>query len=219
MSNIFEIIGELAEGFARLKMDIAKVQYVLDRSVRYGRVTDVDPAKGLARIQFAEKDSDKPKSAWVPYFQHVGTDKKFKRHEPPVVDQQMAMIAPNGEFRQAFLIPLTRHDEAASPGQGADANVEQWDKTKVEFKADQHTTTVENSKHDLKPNEQILETLGQIFKMEAGKVTLTTDMFVVASGDIRLGGEGADKAVAMLGTIDSAGHTDVSGLSSVVKTM
>lgn len=117
MSDPFDVLQEMAEGFAALKAELAEIRYAMDRQIRHGKVAEVDTKKQLARIEIGQKDSEPVLSAWLPYAQTAGTDGNFKFHNPPVKGQQMTMFAPNGEIRQAVLLPFTWSDNAKSPSE------------------------------------------------------------------------------------------------------
>ena len=84
-----------------------------------GKVTDVDPAKGLYR-QTIGKDADGQdvKSPWIPYSQHAGA---LKAHVPPSVGQQMVLLS-NGSIESAVGIPFSWSDSNAQPNVKGDEN-------------------------------------------------------------------------------------------------
>ncbi len=113
-----------------------------DKMIRHGKVTDVDTKKQLARIELASKDGTITKSDWRPYAQFAGPDGQgegqgeLKVHTPPAVGQQMTQFAPNGEWRQAVLLPFTWYDKARSPSRDADPVITRG-KITVTLKKDQ----------------------------------------------------------------------------------
>ncbi|MFL9828924.1 phage baseplate assembly protein V [Rhodoplanes sp. SY1] len=152
MSTRDSAIRELIREIVALKTRIADMERRVDNTIRHGKVTDVDPKKQRARIEIGERDGTPVKSAWVPYAQFAGPDgengkgKGLKHHSPPFVGQQLTMFAPNGEVRQAVLLPFTWHEKAKSPSDKGDEHVVAWDKMRVTRKADSHVVMVGDAK-------------------------------------------------------------------------
>ncbi len=66
--------------------------------VRYGRVTEVDPAKARARVTFGGES----KSAWLPWLaQGAGTVSAWS---PPAVGEQVVVMAQSGDTAQAVIV-------------------------------------------------------------------------------------------------------------------
>lgn len=122
-----------------------------DKLVRHGKVTDVDPAKQRLRMEIGLKDGASLKSAWVPYAQVAGPDGadgnsgEFKFHNPPTVGQQMTLLSPAGDFRQAIALPFTWYDKAVSPGTTTDEHVLTFGKLKISYKKDRYFISLGNS--------------------------------------------------------------------------
>lgn len=86
-----------------------------------GKVTDVDPAKGLARIEIAKDEDGNPvKGPWLPYSQVAGG---LKAHIPPTVGQTMTIRASTGDLEQGTLDAFHWSDSNQSPSSEGDANV------------------------------------------------------------------------------------------------
>jgi phage baseplate assembly protein V len=177
----------------------------LDKMVRHGKVTDVDTQKQLARIEIGNKDGAVLKSPWVPYAQHAGTDGQgagqgsYKFHNPPVVGQQMTLLSPNGEFRQAVIMPFTWYDKAASPSQATDEHVITYGKLKITQKQDHYTVAVDQVSLD----------------MSADTATIKAAT-IVLDGAVKLGGADASRELALRDSVDSNGDKQVSNLSTKV---
>jgi phage baseplate assembly protein gpV len=114
----------------------------MDKTIRHGKVTDVDTEKHLARLEVANKDGTTTKSPWRPYAQVAGPDGggagqgEFKFHNPPAVGQQMTFFSPNGEWRQGIILPFTWHDSAQSPSTKSDEHVITYGKLTITHKKD-----------------------------------------------------------------------------------
>jgi phage baseplate assembly protein gpV len=109
---------------------------------RHGTVEQVDPAKHLVRIRLGEPGQDGGDpfiGPWVPYAQIAGA---LKVHSPPSAGQQMTMLNPTGDFRQAVAIPLTWSDQNASPSQNGDEHVIKFGDITIVLKADSVKFTI-----------------------------------------------------------------------------
>lgn len=139
--DFWDRIANLEEELTRLLMRLAELERKQDNTIRHGKVTDVDAKKHLARIEIGERDGTPLKSAWVPYGQFAGA---YKAHRPPTVGQQMTMFAPNGEARQAVLLPMTWSDQNKSPSDQPDEHVTTFGKLKIVEKADSYTISIDD---------------------------------------------------------------------------
>ena len=160
ISRLEERIRAFEDVHRRLIWRLAAVEDRMDKQVRHGKITDVDTQKQLARMEIANKDGTTVKSPWVPYGQIAGPDSQggsgaggnsggsgsgsggaYKVHEPPAVGQQMTLLSPNGEFRQAIILPFTWYDKAQSPSTGPDP-VETYGNLKIQRLTDGFIVTV-----------------------------------------------------------------------------
>ncbi|MEE9923976.1 MAG: phage baseplate assembly protein V [Brucella anthropi] len=118
---------------------IADLERRMNSIVRHGTVAEVDPAKGAVRVQIGGTD-DKPfLSPWLPYGQVAGA---LKVHSPPSVGQQMTVVSPTGDFRQAVAMPMTWSDKNASPSNKGDENVLTFGDAKIELRGGEIIVTV-----------------------------------------------------------------------------
>lgn len=149
MADIERILSELLDGQTELVMRVAEYERRMDNTLRHGKVTDVDPEKHLARIEIGERDGTVLKSAWLPYGQIAGD---YKQHRPPTVGQQMTMFAPNGEIRQAVIMPFTWSDEQKAPSDKGDEHVTTYgDKYRQREKKDLREFTLDKVKQVISP--------------------------------------------------------------------
>lgn len=132
---------------AELTMRIAELERRLDASVRHGKVTDVDAQKHLARIEIGEREGKPVKSPWVPYAQFAGA---FKFHNPPSVGQQLTLFAPNGELRQAMLLPFTWSDQNQSPSNDKDEHIITFGDFRMEITKNRFLVKFKGSELELK---------------------------------------------------------------------
>lgn len=85
---------------------------------RTGVVTEVDHAKGLARVKFSEKP--KPYlSPWMPWLEIAagGTS----THIPPVVGEQVDVVSESGELTDGIIDFSTHSDQNPRPHDGPEA--------------------------------------------------------------------------------------------------
>lgn len=141
-----DLADSLIAAVSQLAARVAECERRMDSSVRHGKVTDVDTKKQLARIEIGERDGTPLKSAWVPYAQIAGD---YKSHRPPTKGQQMTLFAPNGEIRQAMLLPFTWSDQNKSPSDKEDEHVTTFGKLKIVEKKDGFVLSVGNTEFEI----------------------------------------------------------------------
>ncbi len=117
-------------------LDIAQRLQSVERRIatmaRYGTVAAVDPKSHRVRLRLGGDDKDPFLSGWVPYAQIAsGT---MKVHVVPTVGQQMRLISPAGEIRQAMAEPMTWSDAIASPSTSSEEAVVTFGDVRVEIR-------------------------------------------------------------------------------------
>lgn len=175
--DIFTLIGRLIEDNARLKAHINRVEGAMNNMFRPGKVTDVDTKKQRARIEVASQDGKVTKSAWVPYGQIAGD---YKQHRPPTKGQQMMMMAPDGEFRQAMLMPFTWSDDVKSPSEKDDEHVTTFGKLKIVEKGDAYEIIVDKASLKIAPDKITATVEDSEFELTAAGYTMTGGTGVLA---------------------------------------
>lgn len=161
---MLDLISELQQALADLREEVATERASRERMFRKGKVSDVDPKKQLYRQEIGQDKDGKPvKSAWIPYGQIAGARKE---HSPPSVGQQMVMFSPDGDFEQAFGIPLTWSKDNASPSDKGDEDVATRGASKDTTRADQRLLEVGKSSISIKDGTIVLK---------SGDTTLTID--------------------------------------------
>ncbi len=88
--------------------------------VKHGRVAEVNAAEGWVRLDLGDGDAGRLLSPKIPYAQFAGA---LKVHTPPSEGQQMTWLAPGGDSRQSFALPLTWSERNESPSEKQDENV------------------------------------------------------------------------------------------------
>lgn len=108
---------ELAELVGR----VAELERRVSGGMRHGTVAEVDAAGGRMRLNMGPSTAGGDTlSPWVPYAQIGGA---LKVHSPPSVGQQMTLLAPGGDLRQAVALPLTFSDAEPDPSSAPDEHV------------------------------------------------------------------------------------------------
>lgn len=103
-----------------LAFRIAILEQRLASMVRHGPAAEVNAAEGWVRLNLGEGEDGPLLSPKINYAQMAGG---LKLHAPPTVGQNMTIIAPNGDMRQAIAVPMTWSDQNESPSDKADENV------------------------------------------------------------------------------------------------
>ena len=135
MSSLVDLLEALVQRVTALEQRISAQTW-------RGKVKQVDPQKGTARIIIGQDEDGKDVlSPWLPYAQTAG-DLKF--HNPPSVGQQMELQASNGDIRQSTLRPLHWWNEQQSP----------------DDQGDRHTATIGNVRAHIK-NDNVKITVGR----------------------------------------------------------
>jgi phage baseplate assembly protein gpV len=160
----------------------------MDKTVRHGKVTDVDTKKQLARIEIGNKDGVSLKSPWVPYAQVAGPDGQgsgqgeYKFHNPPTVGQQMTLFSPNGEFRQAAILPFTWYDKAVSPSQANDEHVVTYGKLKITHKKDRYDILLDQSEIEIKAAQITAKVSGSSIEITPGEIKIKSAKVSIIKG-------------------------------------
>ena len=97
--------------------DLAEVRGRLANSSRPGSVHAVVAETQRVRLRLGGTDAEPFLSPWAPYSQIAGA---LKVHTVPSVGQQMMLISPSGDPRQAVAMPFTWSDDQPSPSEAAD---------------------------------------------------------------------------------------------------
>jgi phage baseplate assembly protein V len=196
---VADLLEVLARAVTELQQRIGDIDRRIDNMITPGKVTDVDTKKQLYRQETRDKDGKITESPWIPYSQSAG---EYKSHRPPTKGQQMMMISPNGEWRQAFGVPYTWSDDNKSPSDKEDEHVHEYGKLKITEKKD--------GGYDIDVDG------GAKFSITKDKITIkSTD--IVLEGQIKLGGEGASRELALKDSTTETGGPVNGNLSTSVK--
>lgn len=110
----------MANRLLTLHNRVARLEQRMSGMLRHAPVHEVNAAEGWVRLDLGEGDSGPLISPRIPYGQFAGA---LKVHTPPSVGQNMTVVAPAGDMRQAVAIPLTWSNQNESPSDSQDENV------------------------------------------------------------------------------------------------
>ena len=131
----------------------------------------------------------------VPLYTHGGAGKDSR---PMKVGQQVTLLCPDGDLANAFALPGGYHDQNPPPStQVSEDIIAQRGKARAR---------VTDSASRLEYDSAYIECANGVITLHAAKIVL--------DGTYYLGGSDADKAVAMKGTVDTGGYSDISNLAT-----
>lgn len=138
-------------------------------TVRFGHIIEVDHAKGLIRVQSGELETD-----WLPWAAgRAGAGKRT--WSAPEVDEQVVLLAPTGDLRQAVAIPGMYQDAHGAPS--SDGNVdktEYGDGTVIQYDRGAHALTADLGASKVYADRTKIELTigGVVLRLAGGNITL-----------------------------------------------
>ncbi len=157
--------------------------------VRPGRVTQVDPAKNLVKIAWAQDEDGKDlESPWIPWVERAGA---IRTWTPPAAGEQVLMFSPSGDIStHSWVMPGGFTDQFGQPHD----------------KAAEHKLVVGNA--------EILAKDGEVhIKVGNSRVVITADE-IVTYGKTRL--NDGQRKVHYVGGVDTDGDAAVDGADAVL---
>lgn len=91
--------ARLADNVATLAREIEELRRINENTVRVGTVTQVDAAKGLAKIDIGT-DKNPLVTDWRPWTEQAGAIKSWS---PPSVGEQVRLVSPAGEIAAGWI--------------------------------------------------------------------------------------------------------------------
>lgn len=168
--------------FAELVKRVADLEQRLERTMRAGTVAQVDAARQRFRMRLNSDSGEPFLGPWIPYGQTAGA---MKLHNPPSVGQQMMMLAPAGDYRQATAYPMTFSDENQSPASGGDEHVLTFGQVRVEIRDGQLKATVGGSSVELTPETVTINIGGSTLTLTTSKIEAATALMQVTGSQLR----------------------------------
>lgn len=106
--------------------------------IRYGTILAVDYAGARVRIKSGEIES-----AWLPWSTGRASAAK-RRWDPPEIGEQVVMLSPGGDLRQAVVLTGVFQQSAGAPSASPDKDTTVYgDGAVVEYDRGSHTYTVD----------------------------------------------------------------------------
>jgi phage baseplate assembly protein V len=171
--------------------------------VRLGKVSAVDLANARVRIKSGDIET-----AWLPWSTGRAHPAK-RRWDPPAVGEQVVMLSPTGDLRQAVVMPGVFQDNAAAPSSSGDKDATVYsDGTVIEYDRAAHALTadLQGTKLFADRNKIELTIGGTVLTLTAGGTTLTTPQLTVDAAQSTFTG-----AVNVQGLLTYAGGLTGSG--------
>lgn len=144
--------------------------------IRYGTILAIDYATARVRVKSGEIES-----AWLPWSTGRASAAK-RRWDPPEVGEQVVMLAPTGDLRQAVVLTGVFQDSAGAPSASADKDTTVYgDGTVVEYDRGAHALVadLQGTKLFADRNKIELTIGGTVLTMTAAGTTLTTPQLTV----------------------------------------
>lgn len=144
--------------------------------IRFGTVLAVDHAKALVRIKSGDIET-----AWLPWSTGRASGAK-RRWDPPEVGEQVVMLAPTGDLRQAVVLTGVYQESAAAPSASPDKDSTVYsDGTLIEYDRAAHALVadLQGTKLFADRNKIELTIGGTVLTMTAAGTTLTTPQLTV----------------------------------------
>lgn len=112
--------GGIAAELARMNARIGELERRVGSKHRTGVITQVDAAKGLARVRLT--DGDNPfVTGWIPWVEaSAGAN---KTHNPPSEGQQVEIFSESGDLRDASIHASLNSDAHGRPSAAGDEQV------------------------------------------------------------------------------------------------
>ncbi len=120
----------MASEFEKLAQRVEDLERRMSGAFRQGTVTEVDPEAGTVRLKLGEADQGDFLSAPVAYAQTAGA---MKFHNPPSEGQQMMLLSPDGDLRNALAMPFGFSAANASPSGAGDQHVMTFGDVRIEL--------------------------------------------------------------------------------------
>lgn len=131
------LTGQIADIYRRL----AETERRARNRKRTGVVTEVDNAKGLARVEIS-KDGDRPfLSPWLPWKEIAAGG--IKSHIPPTVGEQVDVVSESGDLTDAVIDMSTPSNQNARPHDGPEAVITKGE-SRIQIGDDAVTVTATN---------------------------------------------------------------------------
>jgi hypothetical protein len=163
----------MSKALLQFHMRLSELERRLAGTVRHAPVAEVNAAEGWVRLDFGEGDKGKLLSPKIPYAQMAGA---LKVHSPPSVGQNMTIMAPGGDMRQAVALPMTWSDQNAAPSNKGDENVLTFGSVRMELRGDEIKISIGGFSLTMTADNAVFEVGGVKHEISGGGVDTTGGM-------------------------------------------
>lgn len=133
--------------FEDLLRRIPEIERMIRNIIRYGKVLEVDAAKGLVRmVDDGGGEGQKLETDWRPWGETGGGIKTWR---PPTVGQAVMMISPSGNLAHGIVFSAAFSDENKAPSDKGDEIKETIGASSVTVRGDSHV--IKSPRIDLNP--------------------------------------------------------------------
>jgi phage baseplate assembly protein gpV len=149
---------------------VAEVERKLDSIFRHGPVHERRNIEGrwFVRLKVGGTDEKPFLSPWIPYSSPNGGPAGLNVHRVPAKGEQLTMLSPAGDFRQAVATSLFWSDDHPPPSEDGDAVTITHPKFKLDLK--DGTLKIETSENvDIKSTQTIKLDAGQTITLKVGE--------------------------------------------------
>jgi phage baseplate assembly protein gpV len=130
---------DIEEMVARLTLEVARLNRLVSRQMRFGTIAKVDAEKGVARMMLSDPDGGREfLGPWRPWAELAGATRTWR---PPVAGQQMLVVSPGGDLNQSLLLPATFSNQFQAPSDKGDANRETFGQVILDMEAGRYGIT------------------------------------------------------------------------------
>lgn len=185
---------------------IAEVERKLDSMFRHGPVQERRKIDGrwFVRLKIGGTEQEPFLSPWIPYSSANGGPEGLNVHRVPAKGEQLTMLSPAGDFRQAVAVSLFWSDNHPAPSDKAEALVVTHPLFRLEI--ENGVLTIECERLNLVGRD------GSGISMIDGKLTLKADI-IETDGETRL--DKGSKQVHRVQDRDSRGDVATEGAPRV----
>lgn len=144
---------DLLDQVLELTYRVAEAERRVRNVMRYVEVTEVDPAKGVAKVidRGGGEGKDLP-SDWLPWME-LGAPRgggNGTTWRPPTKGQRAIWFSPSGNLAEGILINGGFSNAAGQPSQSGDEHVETIGQTRVTYRPGQ--TIIKSPRVDINPS-------------------------------------------------------------------
>lgn len=174
--------GHIGDALADLYHRIAELERRLSNTKRTGKVTDVDGAKGLVRVDLGrDDDGNVVKSPWIKP-QEIAAG-GLKSSFLPTVGEQIDVISENGDMTDAYASMSLPSKDNKRPHDKPGEGVFEKGPMRIEMAEDRIILKVGNAKIAIRDGEIVAEVAG-------AKTVLVASEITHEAGQVHVAGKG-----------------------------